>query len=112
METKDPYLLLIENALGRLTLKYKTEFRYEIHKINMGFTFTIYQGENLILFKEVPVIETEGQPSNLYFQIVRDFFTSGIERILMQRKNEKKLFPKSHASLKDDGTIHSTKGNW
>ena len=112
MDTKDPYLILIENSLGRLSLKYKTEFRYEIHKINVGFTFTIYQDKSPILFKEVPILEIEEQISNLYYQVLRDFFMGGIERILMHRENEKKLFPKSHAVITEDGSIKTTKAHW
>jgi hypothetical protein len=112
METKDPYLLLIEKSLGRLTLKYKSEFRYEVHKLNIGFSFTIYQGESPIFFKEVPVLETTEQINNLYYQVLIDFFSGGIERILMQKENEKRLFRKTHAGIKEDGNIHTTKGHW
>jgi hypothetical protein len=112
MDTKDPYLLLIENSLKRLTLKYKSEFRYEVHKVNLGFTFTIYQSNTPIFFKEVPVLETEQVINSLYYQVVIDFFSGGIERILMQRENEKRLFRKTHADIKEEGNIQTTKGHW
>jgi len=111
MEAKDPYLLLIEDALGRLTLKYKSEFRYEIHKTNLGYTFTIYQNQIPIFFKELPIVEGENQISVLHYQVIRDFMTGGLERILMQKENEKRLFPKPHTEVKDN-PIHATKSKW
>lgn len=108
MEEKDPYLSLIEDALGRLTLKYKSEFKYELNKTKLGHSFTIFEGNSPIHHKEFPEIENF---SKLHYQIIRDFITSGIERILMQRENEKRLFPKSHASVSEN-KIHTTKSNW
>jgi hypothetical protein len=111
METKDPFISLIEDALGRLTLKYKTEFKYEIQKTKLGISFTIFQDKEPILFKELPESNDPNGLSNLHYQILRDFIIGGIERIIMQKENEKKLFPKSHAKVSDN-TIHLTNARW
>jgi hypothetical protein len=50
--------------------------------------------------------------NSLYYQVVIDFFSGGIERILMQRENEKRLFRKTHADIKEEGNIQTTKGHW
>ncbi|MFK5281846.1 hypothetical protein ACI3PL_20045, partial [Lacticaseibacillus paracasei] len=69
---------------------------------------TIYQEISPILFKELPDSE---DLSELYYIIVLDFMSGGLERILMQRENDKKLFPKTHKEL-SDGKIHTTKSKW
>lgn len=111
MEKKDPYLLLIEDALGRLTLKYKTEFSYEIQKTKLGTSFTIFNEKEILLTRELPETTDPDGLMNLHAHILRDFFIGGIERILMQKENEKRLFPKSHAKI-EDNTIQTTQAQW
>jgi hypothetical protein len=113
MEQKNPYLLLIENCLGKLSLKYNTPFKYEISKKEQEntHTFTIFQGDDPIYSKSVHYLENIDSINYVHYMIVRDFFVGGIERIFMQRENAKKLLPKDHSKMTDD-QLKITTGNW
>lgn len=111
MEKKNPYLLLIENCLGKLSLKYGTPFKYEITKKGISYSFTIYQADDPIFTKDVAVIENPEFIDYVHYEIVRDFFIGSIERIFMQIENAKKIFPKDHSKMKDKD-FNITKGNW
>jgi hypothetical protein len=108
MENGEPFLLLIEDALGALTFKYKVEFKYEIRKTLLGYSFTIFQEDIPLVHREI--LKSENI-STLQYQILRDFMTSGIERILIQKDNERSIIPKPHLKLKENG-IHVTKSKW
>lgn len=107
----NPYLLLIDNCLGKLSLKYGTPFKYQIERQGIAYRFTIFQDDNPIYYKEVPVIDDNEMTDYVHYIIARDFFIGSIERIFMQRENEKKIFPRDHAKIKED-TLNVTKGNW
>lgn len=106
-----PYLLLIENCLGKLSLKYGTQFNYQIERESIAYKFTIFQDNSPIYYKEVPVIDDNEMIDYVHYIIARDFFIGSIERIFMQRENEKKILPKDHAKIKEN-TVNITKGNW
>jgi len=112
MDKKDPYILLMDNALGRLSLKYGTPFKYEIKKDGFSYNFTIFQGEEPIYSKDVLAIDDPSISDFTHYEVLKDFFVGGIERIFMQRENAKKIFPKEHAKIKDDPSVKITKGKW
>jgi len=112
MENKNPYHSLIDNCLGILSLKYNTSFKYEIEKKNEDFFFTIFNKDEAIYTKKIPLSEASTEYVDfIHYQIVRDLFKDSIQRLLMERENAKKLFPKKHSKIETEN-IKLTKGNW
>ena len=107
----NPYLLLIDNCLEKLSLKYGTPFKYQIERQGITYKFTIFQNNDPIYYKEVPVFDDTDMVDYVHYTIARDFFIGSIERIFMQRENEKKMFPKDHAKLKEEN-LKIIKGTW
>lgn len=114
MEERNLYILLIEHALAGLTSKYKTVFKYEIQKVTMGYSFTIFQKETPVYHKEI--LASINIPeftilTHLHYQVVRDLIDGGIERSIMQKENELKLFPKRHTN-DNNSTYSTTMARW
>lgn len=107
----NPYLLLIDNCLEKLSQQYGTTFKYQIERQGIAYRFTIFQEDEPIFYKEVPVFDDTEMIDYVHYIIARDFFIGSIERIFMQRENEKKMFPKSHARIKEN-TPKIIKGTW
>lgn len=107
---ENPYLLLIDSCLEKLSIKYNTPFKYELVKKGASYyVFSIFQKDDPIYTKEILTVSVIDD--FIYNEILTEFFIGGIERIFMQRENAKKLFPKDHAKLKEkDLTL--IKGNW
>lgn len=98
---RNPYLLLLDKCLRELSLKYDTPFKYQIERQGTIYRFTIFQYNDPIFYKEIPVYDDTEMIDYVHYEIVCDFFIGGIERIFMQRENEKKIFPKEHAKIKE-----------
>jgi len=111
MDKKDPYILLVDNVLGRLSLKYNTAFKYEVKKIGFSYNITIFQDNDPIYSKDVIAVDDPSQPDFVHYEVLKDFLVGGIERIFMQRENAKKIFPKDHAKISDPA-VNVTKGKW
>lgn len=112
MENKNPYHSLIDNCLGLLSLKFNTSFKYEIEKNGEDFFFTIYKKDEAIYTKKIPLSEANNEYVDfIHYQIVRDLFNNSIQRMLMEKENSKKLFPKKHSKIETEN-INLTKGSW
>jgi hypothetical protein len=107
----NPYLLLIDNCLEKLGQNYGTSFKYQIERHGIAYKFTIFQDNDPIFYKEVPVFDDTEMIDYVHYSIARDFFIGSIERIFMQRENEKKIFPRDHAKIKEENP-KIIKGIW
>src|SRR5687767_764338 len=107
----NPYLLLVNDCLEKLSKKYDTPFSYQIERQGIAYKFTLFQNSNPVYYKEVPVFDDTEMVDYVHYMIARDFFIGSIERIFMQRENEKKIFPRDHAKIKEDNP-KIIKGTW
>jgi hypothetical protein len=107
LDNNDPYLKFIEESLIIITDKYKSVFKYEIHKTYSGHSITLYNDDSIIYYRNFDNTDDGSH----YKRICLDFFISSIEKTIIQIDNNKRIAPKPKDKLKDS-FITYTKSRW